>query len=94
MCCRFRLESLSLNLEERDERREINVFSNIYIVSPSLHTIKKSPFEDINEEWKEKELTVESLEIFEELCEEAKEEAEENDEEPPFNLLILERIID
>jgi len=67
-----------------------NVFSNIFIVSPSLHTIKKSPFADIDDEWKETELTVESLEMFEELCAEAKEEAEENDEERPFNLLILD----
>mmetsp|Transcript_34115 Transcript_34115/g.40125 ORF Transcript_34115/g.40125 Transcript_34115/m.40125 type:complete len:216 (+) Transcript_34115:2657-3304(+) len=34
-------------------------------------------------------MLVESLEMFEALCEEAKEEAEENDEEPPFNLLFV-----
>jgi hypothetical protein len=66
------------------------VFNNIFIVSPSMHTIKKSPFADIDDEWKQTELTVESLEMFEDLCEEAKEEAEENDEERPFNLLILD----
>jgi ABC-type phosphate transport system ATPase subunit len=85
--------------EDKDKKKEEkitkqcgfrNVFSNIYIVSPSLHTIKKSPFEDITDDWKEKELTVESLEMFEALCEEAKDEAEEKDEEPPFNLLILD----
>lgn len=67
-----------------------NVFSNIFIVSPSLHTIKTSPFSDINDEWKHTELSVETLEMFEELCEESIEEAEENDEEKPFNLLILD----
>jgi hypothetical protein len=54
-----------------------------------MHTIKKSPFADINDEWKQTELTVESLEMFEDLCEEAKEEAEENDEERPFNLQFV-----
>jgi DNA replication protein DnaC len=34
-------------------------------------------------------LSVETLEMFEELCEESIEEAEE-DEEKPFNLLILD----
>jgi ABC-type lipoprotein export system ATPase subunit len=48
--------------------------------------IKQSPFD---EEWKHKELSVETLEMFEELCEESIEEAEE-DEEKPFNLLILD----
>jgi hypothetical protein len=36
-----------------------------------------------------KQTTVESLEMFEDLCEEAKEEAEENEEERPFNLLFV-----
>lgn len=68
-----------------------NVFSNICIISPSMHTIKKNnPFLDLNDEWKYEELTVENLENFEALCEEAQDEAEENDEEPPFNLLILD----
>jgi hypothetical protein len=34
-------------------------------------------------------IIVESLEMFEDLCEEAKEEAEENEEERPFNLLFV-----
>jgi DNA replication protein DnaC len=68
-----------------------NCFSNICIISPSMHTIKKNnPFEDLRDEWKYEELTVENLENFEALCEEAQDEAIANDEELPFNLLILD----
>jgi hypothetical protein len=67
-----------------------NVFSNICIVSPSMHTIEDNPFEDIDEEWKYDELTVDTIENFQLMCEEAKIEAENNDEERGFNLLILD----
>ena len=67
-----------------------NIFSNICIVSPSMHTITDSPFKDIEDKWKHTELTLNALEEFERLCEESKTDAEANEEERRFNLLILD----
>jgi DNA replication protein DnaC len=84
---------VSLLTQGKKDKKQIgfrNVFNNIFVVSPSLHTLKKNIFEDIDDEWKAKELSVEVLEMYEDLCEEAKEDAMENDEEEPMNLLILD----
>jgi DNA replication protein DnaC len=67
-----------------------NIFNQIFIVSPSLKTIKNNPFDDISDDWKHSELTLETLEAFEELCLSSIDESEQNDEAKPFHCLILD----
>ncbi len=82
---------LNTGKKNKKQRGFRNIFSNICVISPSMHTIKKNnPFKDLEDQWKFDELTVENLETFEALCEEAKEKADDNDEEPQFILLILD----
>lgn len=83
--------------KETNEIKQIGykkIFNQIFVVSPSMHTIDsdKNPFKYLTDEWKSKEFSIDTLELFEELCKEKHEEAEENDQEPPFILLVLDDI--
>lgn len=95
--------SLLVNLLSKPKRNGIrqsfkNLFSNIVVVSPSLHTLKNNVFKDLADEKQYKEFNEEMLDNFYELLDKIKAEeiteAEEQDRppEPQYTLLILDDV--
>jgi len=95
--------SLLVNLLSKPKRNGIrqsfkNLFSNIVVVSPSLHTLKNNVFKDLADEKQYKEFNEEMLDNFYELLDKIKAEeiaeAEDQDRppEPQYTLLILDDV--
>lgn len=95
--------SLLVNLLSKPKKQGIrqsfkNLFSNIVVVSPSLHTLKNNVFKDLADEKQYKEFNEEMLDNFYELLDKIKAEeiteAEEQDRppEPQYTLLILDDV--
>ena len=74
------------------------LFSNIVVVSPSLHTLKNNVFKDLADEKQYKEFNEEMLDNFYELLDKikaeeiAEAEVQEREPEPQYTLLILDDV--
>ena len=95
--------SLLVNLLSKPKRSGIrqsfkNLFSNIVVVSPSLHTLKNNIFKDLADDKQYKEFNEEMLDNFYSMLDKIKkeelEEAEDQDRppEPQYTLLILDDV--
>ncbi len=95
--------SLLVNLLSKPKRSGIrqsfkNLFSNIVVVSPSLHTLKNNIFKDLADDKQYKEFNDEMLDNFYAMLDKIKkeelEEAEDQDRppEPQYTLLILDDV--
>ena len=95
--------SLLVNLLSKPKKNGIrqsfkNLFSNIVVVSPSLHTLKNNIFKDLAEDKQYTQFTDEMLDNFFELLDKikAKEladaEEQERPPEPQYTLLILDDV--
>jgi DNA replication protein DnaC len=95
--------SLLVNLLSKPKKQGIrqsfkNLFSNIVVVSPSLHTLKNNVFKDLADEKQYKEFNEEMLDNFYELLDKikaeeiAEAEEQEREPEPQYTLLILDDV--
>jgi len=95
--------SLLVNLLSKPKRNGIrqsfkNLFSNIVVVSPSLHTLKNNIFKDLADDKQYKEFNEEMLDNFYELLDKIKAEEiaeaedQEREPEPQYTLLILDDV--
>lgn len=95
--------SLLVNLLSKPKRSGIrqsfkNLFSNIVVVSPSLHTLKNNIFKDLADDKQYKEFNDEMLDNFYAMLDKIKAEeiaeAEEQEREPEtqYTLLILDDV--
>lgn len=95
--------TLLINLLSKPKKKKIRqsfkgLFHNIFIVSPSLHTLGKNIFDDLDSKKKFKKLDNEMLDNFEEYLqimkeeEELKAQDEERDIEPKYTLLVLDDV--
>jgi hypothetical protein len=66
-------------------------FHNMYICSPSLHTLKDNIFEDIDDEYKTDSLTHDFLDF---IIEDTDRQIEEQEDEPELNLVCFDDIGD
>jgi len=67
------------------------LFTNVFVISPSLHTLKNNVFEDLDDDKKSQDFTEEWLDNFYDRLETIKSEGEEVNEKH-FTLLILDDI--
>lgn len=86
------------NMKGKPKTSLIGCFNQIYLVSPSLHTIKGDPFAEVEDEFRAKRLSISFLEkMYEDIYEQLEKYNEEEDpvkkkKMKKFNLLILDDV--
>lgn len=90
--------TIMLNLftkkNKRGKKRQsfINCFHNIYLCSPSLHTIPGEPFKELSPDRVKKTLTIDFLDFIREDIQEQLDEYDKEIDNKEFNLLILDDV--